>query len=188
VISFARFVADRLPGVVTGAGDAGPVTLQEACKVSYLELDPQAPRELVKLATGMPVREMDRHGTGTVCCGWSLHSCLPAIGDEDRRQRLAEAAATGADKMVTVCHGCQWVMDIAGDNADISVVNYVSLVGKVLGIHHEERFREIRKLGDLEKVIDSIRQRMDGRFEQVPYDQKRIREAVKSLLGGFYQA
>lgn len=185
VISFARFMADRLPGLLDKDRTPVPVTLQEACKAGYLGLDPGAPRELLELVSGSPVMEMPRHGKETVCCGWSLHLWQPDAGDENRRQRLAEALATGAETLVTVCHGCQWIMDTDRDDADISVVNYVRLMGEVLGIHHEERFREVREAGDLEKAMGVIHRAMGKGFDQLPFSQERIREAVESLLGGF---
>jgi Fe-S oxidoreductase len=183
VISFARFVADRLDiGPVDKSGSPVAVTLQEACKVGYLELDPQAPRELLKLVTGAPVREMDRHGTGTVCCGWSLHSCLPAIGDDERRQRLAEAAATGAKQVVTICHGCQWILDDPGCKPAVDVTNYVTLVGDALGISHEERSRIMRENDDVKVVLNSLREQMGDRFDSLPFDRERIRKAVENVL------
>lgn len=184
VISLARFVADHLPVALTDPGDADPVTLQEACKVAFLDLDPQAPRELLKLVTGAPVKEMERHGPGTVCCGWSLHTSLPDVGDEDRRQRLAEAADTGAKQVVTICHGCQWILDDPGCQPAVDVTNYVTLVGDALGISHEERCRVMRENDDVEVVLNSLREKLGGRFDLFPFDRKRIREAVESVLGG----
>jgi heterodisulfide reductase subunit D len=187
VISFARFVADRLnDGLVDKSEVSVTVTLQEACKVGYLELDPLAPRELLKLVTGAPVREMDRHGTGTVCCGWSLHSWLPAIGDEDRRQRLGEAAATGAGTLVTVCHGCQWILDSPGIDPAVRIVNYIRLVGEALGIRHEERCRKLREIGDTEAILNFVRRDMGDRFGRLPFDSEQIRQTVESVLGSTY--
>ena len=186
VISFARFVADHLPGLVTGSGDADPVTLpvtlHEACKVAFLDLDPQAPRELLEVVSGGTVKEMERHGKNTVCCGWSLHACLPDAGDEDRHQRLAEAADTGAKQVVTICHGCQWVLDDPGCKPAVDVTNYVTLVGDALGISHEERCRKLRELRGTEAILNSVREEMGDRFDSLPFDRERIRKAVEDVL------
>jgi Fe-S oxidoreductase len=188
VISLARFVADHLPAALTDPGDADPVTLQEACKVAFLDLDPQAPRELLEVVTGGTVKEMERHGKNTVCCGWSLHACLPDAGDEERRQRLAEAVATGTKQVVTVCHGCQWILDDADDTLGMKVVNYIRLVGEALGISHEERFRKLRETADPEIALEALCEEMGDRFERLPWEWTRIQAAIETLLGGFYQA
>jgi Fe-S oxidoreductase len=182
VISFARLVADRLAGFIKEKGSAGTVTLHEVCKEAYLGLDPQAPRELLNLVATEPVLEMPRHGPETVCCGWSLHQNQPETGDEERRQRLAEAVATGAKTLVTVCHGCQWILDSPGVDADVRIVNYIRLAGEALGIRHEERFRKLREMDDPEKILKVVREMMGERFDQLPFDRERIRQAVESVL------
>lgn len=181
--SFPRFVANRLSGLIMEEGNAGTVTLHEACKVAYLGLDPQAPRELLNQVASEPVREMLRHGTETVCCGWSLHQNRPETGDEERRLRLAEAAATGAKTLVTVCHGCQWILGSPGVNSAVRIVNYIRLAGQALGIRHQERFRKLREMGDTEAIVKSIQEEMGDSFDRLPFDRERIRQAVGSVLG-----
>ena len=134
VIHFARFLADRLGDFIKGKGSAGTITLHETCKTAYLGLDPQAPRDLLNLLGDEPVLEMARHGTGTVCCGWSLHENKPEIWKRERQKRLAEAEATGAKTLVTVCHGCQWYLNAPGADHDVRIVNFIQLVGEALGI------------------------------------------------------
>ena len=184
VISFARFVADRLGGFPKERVHWGGVTLHEACKTGYLDLDPEAPRELLSLVTGEPVKEMARHGFETVCCGWSLHQNRPEAGDENREVRLFEAAATGAQTLATICHGCQWILDSPGVDTDLRVVSYVRLVGEAFGIRHPERFRKLRRMGDTGAVIESIRESMGDQFNRLPFDRDRIHQAVGEVLGG----
>ena len=81
-------------------------------------------------------------------------------------------------------HGCQWILDGAGDSSGMEVVNYIRLVGEALGISHEERCRVMRENDDVEVVLNSLREKLGGRFDMLPFDGKRIREAVESVLGG----
>ena len=182
VISFARFVADNIGGLIKEGGSAGAVTLQEACKVAYLDLDPQAPRELLNMLTNEPVREMPRHGPDTVCCGWSLHQNQPEAGEEDRQKRLTEASSTGAKTLVTVCHGCQWVLDAPDVDPAVRIVNYIHLVGDALGIHHEDKYRKLRKFEDADAIFHFVRGEMGDRFDQLPFDLVRIRKALENML------
>jgi len=182
VISFARFVADNLGGFIKEGGSADAVTLQEACKVAYLDLDPQAPRELLNMVAIEPVREMPRHGPDTVCCGWSLHQNQPEAGEEDRQKRLTEAASTGAKTLVTVCHGCQWVLDAPDVDPAVRIVNYIHLVGDALGIHHEDKYRKLREFEDADAIFHFVRGEMGDRFDQLPFDRERIRKAMGNML------
>jgi Fe-S oxidoreductase len=186
VISFARLAADRLGTLLAGKPVAGGVTIQEPCKDAYMSMDPQAPREVLKLVAGEPVREMIRHGRDTVCCGWALRQHQPKVWDESMKERMAEAEATGAQTLATVCHGCQWIMDRPGTDTNMKVVNYIRLVGKALGVSHRERFRELREMGSPEEAIDLLKGEMGGRFDRLPFDRDRIMEAVEILLEGFY--
>jgi heterodisulfide reductase subunit D len=185
VVSLSRFLADHA-AVLIREMTRGGLTLHEACKVPYLGLDPGAPRELLKLLSGKPVREMPRHGQRTVCCGWSLHQHRPEAGKEQRRERLAEAAATGARTLVTVCHGCQWILDAPGVTSDVRVINYIRLMGKSLGIRHPARSRELREMGSSDAIVDKIRENMGDRFDRLPFDGERIREAVGRILAGVF--
>lgn len=187
LISFTRFIADRLSGHMEGDVRMDRVTLHEACKVAYLGLDPQAPREVLRRLSGKPIREMARHGTDTVCCGWSLHQCQPEDGEAEKRERIGEAVSKGVETLVTVCHGCQWILDSPGsEDAPVRVVNYIRLVGEALGIDHRERFREMRKIGNPDAVINAIREELGGRYERLPFSRQQIERAVRTMLGGFY--
>jgi len=186
LISFARFIADRLGGHTEGDVPIDQVTLHEACKVAYLGLDSEAPREVLRRLSGKPVREMARHGAGTVCCGWSLHQYLPHAGEEEKQLRINEAEETGAGILATVCHGCQWILDPPMPDSAMRVVNYIRLVGEALGIEHRSRFGEMRQMGDVKAVIDAIRDELGDRFERLPFDRSQVERTVKTMIGGFY--
>jgi len=187
VITLAQLVADELkrqrpPAETLHSG----VTLQEPCKDAYMGMDTQAPRTVLGLLSGEPVREMARHGLDTVCCGWALRQHRPAVWEEELRERVGEARAAGAKTMVTVCHGCQWIMDRPAGDDGVDVVNYIRLVGESLGISHPERFRALRKTESVDAALESIRGVMGDRYDQLPFEGERIRETVRILMGAFY--
>jgi Fe-S oxidoreductase len=186
VMTFARLVADNLADQLRDRSLHGGVTLQEPCKDAYMDMDTDAPREVLGMLAGEPVREMIHHGRDTVCCGWALSQHRPEAWAGELLERLDEARATGARTMATVCHGCQWLMDRPFDAPDVSVVNYITLVGEALGISHPERFSVLRKSGTVEDALTSIQREMGSRFDQLPFEEGRIRETVGILMGAFY--
>ena len=102
------------------------------------------------------------------------------------RRRLEEAADTGAKVLVTVCHGCQWIMDCPGTETSVEIVSYVRLVGEALGIRHEDRSRKLREIGNMESYLKATRQVIGEGFERLPFERERIREAVRSVLENAY--
>jgi Fe-S oxidoreductase len=186
VITFARLIADELGEMPQGRFFGDGVTLQEPCKDAYMDMDPMAPREVLRLVTGEPPKEMTRHGKDTVCCGWALRKHRPEIWEEELKKRLAEAGETGADTLATVCHGCQWIMDRTESQTSVRVRNYITLAGESVGIHHPERFRELRVLGERKMALEALRKEIGDPFERLPYEKSRILKAVDMILGSFY--
>jgi len=179
-ISFARFVADRIADQGLSRADIGPITLHDPCKNAFLRIDPEAPRELLILATGEKVREMPRIGT---CCGWSLFKSSPDEGRRWINERIKEASDTGAEAMVNICHGCHWLFTGPEQAPDIEVVNYVTLMGRVMGICHDERYFKWRKWGDPDTILSDIWTDIEERIDQFPFTHLQIEMVIRRVFG-----
>lgn len=59
-----------------------------------------------------------------------------------RDNRLNEAAQTGADLVVTVCHYCNQVFAGEAQRYDFGITSYVCLVAEAMGIHREDKFKK----------------------------------------------
>ena len=175
-ISFARFVADRITDQRVSLEDIGPITLHDPCKNAFLGIDPEAPRELLAQVTVEGVREMPRKG---VCCGWSLLKWSPDDGRRWIKDRLKEASDTGAEVMVNVCHGCHSLFTGPDWSSEIEITNYITPVGRSLGIYHEERFLKWRKWDDPYRIMADIGDRLD----QLPWSHNRIEAVIKRAFG-----
>lgn len=178
-IPFARFVADRLPGNANVQDDTGPITLHDPCKNLFLGIDPEAPRDLLAQVTGESVLEMPRKN---YCCG---HGLLAGSPDKSRRwieSRLEEASDTGAGTMVNICHGCHWLFTGPEWRTEIKVANYVTLVGRYLGINHEERYLKWRKWNDPERVLRYIWSDVGERIELLPFSRKQIEKMIRRIF------
>jgi Fe-S oxidoreductase len=69
----------------------------------------EAPRQLLRRIDGVQVVEMERNRLFAYCCGagGGAREAYPAMARTAAVHRLKEARATGADKLVTACNGCQ---------------------------------------------------------------------------------
>jgi Fe-S oxidoreductase len=174
-VSFARFVADRLAGQEIAQGNVGPITLHDACKIHFLGIDIEAPRELLARITGETVREMPREN---VCCGYGLLAGSPEDGRRWIQSRLEEASDTGAGTMVNICHGCHWLFTGPEWSPDIRIANYVTLAGQAMGIKHEERFLKWRRWGDPVRIMADI----GDRINQFPWPKDRIEAVIRKAF------
>ena len=178
IMSFPQYLAanmDKLP--LTGSA-AGAVTLHEACKSAYTGLDPDGPRQVLRQLPGVELREMTRHGKDTICCGSGAGTWFPESCSRMRGERLQEAARTGANHLVTVCHYCHQTFVPAEAGYDFNVTSYVSLVAEALGIHREDRFKKYIKWGDLGRIVDDARDRIDNS----PFERKRVIEVLRTTF------
>lgn len=58
------------------------LTLHEPCKSAYTRVDLNGPRQVLAQLPGVALKEMEHHGSDTMCCGsgaicWSPDSCDP---------------------------------------------------------------------------------------------------------------
>jgi hypothetical protein len=95
------------------------------------------------------------------------------------RSRLAEASATGAPTMVTVCHYCNQLFASLQDNKTPKIENYISLLAAALGIEREDTFRKYRRWADPDRVLADAASLVAGS----PYPREFIRRAVAAVFG-----
>ncbi len=81
------------------------VTFHDPCRLARHAGECDSPRDLIALA-GKELGEMPRSRQESVCCGTAGWSQCSMISKQMQRDRLREAAATGADTLVTACPKC----------------------------------------------------------------------------------
>lgn len=101
----------RLAG---GAKLDGEVTFHDPCYLARANQEIDAPREVLRAATGKTGCEMPRHGKKTFCCGAGGGRMFFEEAPEQRvsRLRAKEAIATGAK---TVATGCPFCLNMMAD-------------------------------------------------------------------------
>jgi Fe-S oxidoreductase len=104
-------LADGRLRVVEG-GAAGPVTLHDSCYLTRYNGVVEAPRDILGSVPGLELREMERSGKQTFCCGagggrmWMEETRGTRINAERTRQALETGAAT----VVTECPFCMTML------------------------------------------------------------------------------
>jgi len=89
-------------------GEPVKATYHDPCRLARWleEVDP--PREILAAVPGLELVEMERHGEWGWCCGaggWS-ERIAPELSNYAASERMAEAAATGAELVVAGCSYC----------------------------------------------------------------------------------
>ncbi|MBI9087251.1 MAG: (Fe-S)-binding protein [Desulfobacterales bacterium] len=177
-ISFAQFVAARLDRLPLGPVLPRTVTLHEACKAAYTGLDLTGAREILARLPGVTLREMDRHGKNTACCGSGAITFFPKSFAAVRDDRLEEAAATGAEVMVDVCHYCHHVFSSHAEKRGMASVNYVSFLAEALGIGRDDRYNRYRGMAGAEEILADVGAIVD----RSPFSREEISAAVNRVI------
>ena len=180
VISFPQYLATNMDKLTLSDASAGTVTLHEPCKSAYTGLDCDGPRDALRQLPGVTLREMKHHGRETSCCGSGTICWFPESCAQFREDRLKEAAQTGAERLVTVCHYCNQTFAAEEPHYNFSVSNYVNLVAEAIGTHREDKFKKYALWGSLKRILEDA----DEYIAESPFEKERIIEVLKAVFMG----
>jgi Fe-S oxidoreductase len=180
VLSFPQYLAANMNKLTLSDAAAGTVTLHEPCKSAYTGLDRDGPREVLRQLPGVTLREMKHHGRETSCCGSGAICWFPESCAQIRKERLQDAAQTGAERLVTVCHYCSQTFAAEEGRYDFSVTNYVNLVAEAIGIRRDDKFKEYTLWGSLERILKDA----DNHIAKSPFERERIIDVLQAVFMG----
>ena len=178
VVSFPQYLAANMNKLRLSDAAAATVTLHEPCKSAHTGLDLDGPREVLRRLPGITLKEMEHHGPETFCCGSGAICWFPESCTQVREDRLKEAAQTGAELLVTVCHYCNQTFAGEEKRYDFNVTNYVSLVAEAMGIRRDDKFKKYTRWGSLERILKDA----DEHIAESPFEKKRIIEVLKAVF------
>jgi len=96
----------------------------------------EPPRNVLRAIPGIELVEMERNREGAWCCGagGGAREAYPDFSNWTARERLEEAAATGAEAIVTACPWCERnFLDASGKGgAKLKVLDVIQLVEQAL--------------------------------------------------------
>lgn len=179
-LSFPQYLAANMNKLPLNRINAGTVTLHEACKSVYTGVDSDGPREILRQLPRVTFREMNHHGQGTVCCGSGAICWFPESCAQIRKERLQDAAQTGAERLVTVCHYCNQSFATEESHYDFTVTSYVTLVAETMGIRREDKFKKYRLWGNLERILKDA----NNHIKESPFEIERIIEVIQETFLG----
>jgi Fe-S oxidoreductase len=177
-LSFPQYLATNMDKLTLSEATTGTVTLHEPCKSAYTGLELDGPRAVLRQLPGITLKEMEHHGPETSCCGSGAICWFPESCDRFREVRLKEAARTGAQRVVTVCHYCGQTFAAEEERFDFSVTNYVSLVAEAMDIRREDKFKKYTLWGILEKILKDA----DEHILESPYERERIVDVLQAVF------
>jgi len=178
IISFPQYLAGNMSKLPLTRAAAGTVTLHEACKSVYTGVDRDGPRKVLRQLPGLTLREMEHHGQETACCGSGAICWFPESCARIREKRLQEAAQTGAERLVTVCHYCNQTFLAEGGDYDFSVTNYVNLVADAIGIRRDDKFKQYAEWANLDLILKDA----DDNIAESPFGNERIIEVLQAVF------
>lgn len=72
-------------------------------------------------------------------------------------ERIDEAAATGAQSLVTACHFCSQVLASKQEQSPFKVESYINLLAASLGVVREDKFQKYMRWADPEKIVSDAK-------------------------------
>lgn len=178
VLSFPQYLAKNMHKIEFTETAAVTVTLHEPCKSAYTGVDLNGARSVLRQLPGITLREMMHHGKDARCCGSGAICWYPRSADQVRDERLKEAAQTGAECLIAVCHYCNQTFAAQEQSYDFKVTNYVNLVAEAMGIKRDDKFKKYSSWKDLERITsDAAVNIVDS-----PFERDHIVEVLKNVF------
>jgi len=119
------------------------VTYHDPCTLGRYSRIFDQPRNILDSVEGLELVEMVDNREKALCCGASPWVHCGLVNKQIQKERLAQAGATGADKLVTACPKCQIHLVCAQKNAEdddicqIEIQDIYALAAQSL-LSHEE--------------------------------------------------
>ncbi|MCE5254113.1 MAG: respiratory nitrate reductase subunit gamma [Actinomycetia bacterium] len=120
------------------------VTFHDPCYLGRYNQVYEAPRRVIRSIPGVSLVEMPHHGPDSLCCGGGGGRMWQELEGEKKLSevRIREAAATGADIVVTACPYCLIMLEDAVKTADLDlslrVMDLNELLAHSLGLAEDE--------------------------------------------------
>jgi heterodisulfide reductase subunit D len=107
---------------------------------------------LLSAIPGLELVQTEQHVYGYQCTSIAL----PAVQQAALDEAMSEARRVDADALVSVFHGCHrhLVKRAIQGREPFEVVNWVSLLGRSLGVEQKDRYRAFAMLGDEDLILE----------------------------------
>ncbi|MCP4720019.1 MAG: (Fe-S)-binding protein, partial [Desulfobacteraceae bacterium] len=131
-----EFLTEKLPDTNLSfkTDSLSRVTFQDPCRLGRRSGIYEEPRQLIQMVADTHLIEMEHNRENAVCCGTTAWMQCSSCSKVMQSQRLQEAAAAGAQAIITACPKCQIHLTCAKKNTDhdIDIIDLVSFLSDSL--------------------------------------------------------
>lgn len=153
-----RFLADHLSELGPFEKTDATVTVHDACHLVRGETpDIESPRDLLNAIPGVEIVEMSDCRENSLCCGATAMAAIGTPGVRFRAKRLKQAEESGADVMAVYCPACLSIFASERTRLHFRIESVITLLGKSMGIVHQDRLLDYMALGDPARVLSQAR-------------------------------
>ncbi len=122
LVHFYELLADEVAaGKLKFAPQPGTVTYHDPCRLGRQAGIMDAPRSLIRAIPEISFQEMDHNRENGICCGTSAWMNCSSNSKAIQRNRLNEAAGTGAETLITACPKCRLHLSCALKDMDLNL-------------------------------------------------------------------
>ncbi len=124
------------------------VTWHDSCHIGRVSGVYDAPRELIKALPNVKLAEMEYNRENAHCCGSVLTLIKePPVAADIGKERLDEAIAVGAEKMLALCPCCEFQFRVSADKkkVPIEVVDLARFAASYLGYKFPDPNPEVQR-------------------------------------------
>ncbi len=124
------------------------VTWHDSCHIGRVSGVYDAPRELIEAIPGVKLVEMEYNRENAHCCGSVLTLIKePPVAADIGKERLDEAVAAGAEKMLALCPCCEFQLRVSADKkkSPVEVVDLARFAASHLGYTFPDPNPEVQR-------------------------------------------
>ena len=127
-----KLIAD---GALKPSNGMESYTYHDPCRLGRMAKIYESPRAILETLSGSKIHEMERNRENAVCCGTTGWANCSSCSKQIQAERLREAAATGAQTLVTSCPKCRIHLSCALSTMDtkIEIKDLTALMAESLG-------------------------------------------------------
>ena len=124
------------------------VTWHDSCHIGRVSGVYDAPREVIKAIPGVKLVEMEYNRENAHCCGSVLTLIKePPVAADIGKERLDEAVAVGAEKVLALCPCCEFQLRVSADKkkSPVEVVDLARFAASYLGYKFPDPNPEVQR-------------------------------------------
>lgn len=173
-----QLLAERLGDLPQRQEFRARVTVHDPCHYGRRREEYEPSRVLVAAVPGLELVELERNRENTACCGGPASGFQPELARQLAGERMDEAAAVGAELLLTPCSGCVSTLEGAGRERGIAIDDVVGPLAKSLGIAHENRLASLFGASSVEEVLVKAK----GALWETTHAREAVEQFVAALL------